>query len=189
MMFLNTPDAVYGRAISTEQAEDALHREIKVVVRHIIGTDDPASAWHTSNDDSISVTALTGGITNVLFMVELSTTGDRVIVRLYGNGTSRFIDRGVENVVFSCFSKWNVGPTFYGRFENGRVEGYLPATALESGEMRREDVYPHIAKAVAALHALSIPEIKTEGWLWSKIQSFILLTEGTIAEIVGSSYQ
>lgn len=183
-MYLNNPDSVFNHTISVDQSEDDLHRAIKDVVREMICADDCNSLWSACSNESMTVSTLTGGITNVLFMVTNVATGEKVIVRLYGRGTALFIDRTVENIVFSCFSKWNFGPTFYGRFENGRVEGYLPATALESEEMRRDDVYPFVAKAVAELHALNINEIKTDGWLWSKIRSFISLAEGNFVAFI-----
>lgn len=182
MAFLNNPNSVLHRTILVEQPDENLHRDLKEVVRTIVGDDKGNSLWKVSSDDDITVTTLTGGITNVLFLVEITGSEERVIVRLYGQGTSQFIDRSVENIVFSCLSNWNIGPKFYGRFENGRVEGYLPATALHNHEMKSDAVYPFIAQAVAELHSLDIDEIKSEGWLWSKIKCFINLAEGKCSQ-------
>ena len=39
-----------------------------------------------------------------------------------------------------------LGPIYYGRFMNGRVEGYLDARALQPDEMSHPDIYPAVAK-------------------------------------------
>jgi ethanolamine kinase len=175
-MYRNNPDAVCDITVDVTQAEPELHAALRSAARRILQESDEGARWKLATDEDITVTQLTGGITNVLFLLSLKSDGDsKVIVRLYGQGTSAFIDRTVENFVFSKLSILGIGPTFHGRFTNGRVEGYLPATALESSEMGDADVFPHIARAVAELHGLDFPEIRGTGWLWAKIRNFLRL--------------
>lgn len=86
-------------------------------------------------------------------------------MRLYGDNTEAFIDRNVENSascdsladvmlhgtvahsacgalcavcvteLFALLSKQGFAPTYHGRFQNGRIEGWMDARPLEPEEM------------------------------------------------------
>lgn len=172
-MSLNNPNDVLDVAIDLEQPENTLFSQMMEVVRTIV-----KGAWIDASNDSIEVKKLTGGITNVLYVMKQKSSGAMVIIRMYGFGTSDFIDRSSENIVFSKLSQMNFGPTFYGVFQNGRLEGYLPAVALESAEMGNPLLVPSIAAAVAHLHQIEVKEVRRERWLWSKIETFVKLAEG-----------
>lgn len=172
MAYLNNPDAVLDEVVDLDQPEDKLFACIVGVIRTIVG-----EQWSTASSESVDITKLTGGITNILFMAVNKVTGAKVIVRIYGLGTSEFIDRNSENVVFATLSKLNFGPTFYGLFSNGRLEGYLPALALQLEEMGDSSIVPAIASAVAKLHSFEVDAIKKVRWLWTKIETFMTLAE------------
>lgn len=173
MIYLNNPSAVLDVTIDTNETGAKLHSSLIAITRSIVG-----NAWAESTDDAIEVVALTGGITNVLYLLKHKASDAKIIARLYGAGTSAFIDRGSENVVFAKLSELQFGPVFYGLFQNGRLEGFLPAVALQSDEMGLPDVVPGVATSVARLHAIEVPEIKKERWLWTKIETFVALAEG-----------
>jgi len=173
MQYLNNPSAVLDVTIDTTESGAKLYFSLVAVAQAIVG-----SEWAGSDEESVEVAALTGGITNVLYLLEHKTSGAKVIARLYGSGTSAFIDRDSENMVFAKLSELQFGPVFYGLFNNGRLEGFLPAVALQSHEMGAPDVAPGVAAAVAQLHAIDVPEIKKERWLWTKIETFMALAEG-----------
>jgi ethanolamine kinase len=181
-MYRNNPSAVLDVSVDPTSAD--INSQLCAVAVAILSSDpDCPACWTDSNNSNITATQLTGGLTNVLFVLQEFKSSQKVIVRLYGQGTSDFIDRDVENIVFSGLSKLNMGPTFYGRFQNGRVEGYLPAVALQSEQMGEKHISPGIAKAVAALHSITslkadIRRISGNDWMWNKISTFITLAAG-----------
>ena len=177
-MYKNNPSNICDVLVDTSVDEIELHKAIKDLVKTVL-VSEPNSTWAAVADECLDVSAICGGITNVLFLVSQLNSSEKVIVRLYGNGTEAFIDRTVENLVFAKLSELEIGPTFYGRFQNGRVEGYLPALALESNQMGDADIYPCIAAAVAEMHGLSFEDIHTGcDWLWRKISHFLQLSAG-----------
>lgn len=116
-------------------------------------------------NDKLSVKPLTGGLSNELFVVSSAcnqSSGKRkcVLVRLHPsniNAENTIVDRDVENNVCAWLSSQHVGPIYYGRFRNGRVEEYYPNhISLSYKEMPL--VGPsHIAPIMAHFHSLQIP--------------------------------
>ena len=118
--YLNNPFLVCPISVDLDNSN------IKCVVKTIFDAND--NILKSTPDDKINVSVLTGGITNILYV--LTFKGDqidsdlRVIVRIYGSGTSSIVDRSVENIVFARLSILGIGPIFYGRFENGNQLKY-----------------------------------------------------------------
>ena len=84
-------------------------------------------ATATARAEDLTMVPLSGGLTNLLYVIKDSkapANSPALVVRVFGEGTDSFMDRNKENVIFSSLSKLGAGgPTFYGLFENGRVEG------------------------------------------------------------------
>ena len=161
--------------VDTTQGDAVLHAGLKESVRRVI------NHWNYA-DDEISVRSLKGGITNLLYTLTPNKMEDKtIIVRIYGKGTSLFVDRATENIVFSSLSARRIGPKFYGTFSNGRVEGYCDARTLTPAEMRDDTLYPKTSMAIAKLHAQSITEINQTASLWTKMDSFFDLAENAIS--------
>jgi len=99
-----------------------------------------------------TVTRIHGGITNGLS--RLSAPGlDDVLVRIYGPNTDVVIDRDRENPLFARLSRESFAPPYLGRFENGRVEGFLTGfRSLEPHEMGLPRWRRGIAHRLAELH-------------------------------------
>lgn len=112
-----------------------------------------------------------GGITNLLF--RLSAAGlPTVLVRIYGENTERVIDREREIALFARLSAMGFAPPLYGRFENGRVEGFLEGfRALEPQEMGSPELRRKIAARLAELHRIP-PEPASPG-LWSTLERWM----------------
>ena len=82
---------------------------------------------------SVALSEVHGGITNQLFRADFSGGGGdgggsapsrgSLLVRIFGG--EGMIDRDVENAAFEGLSAAGVGVPYYGRFGNGRVEGWL----------------------------------------------------------------
>lgn len=179
--YKNNPRAVYDAEISLTSDEKANHMAIKRVARGIIRD------LRDYDDEALKVSVLQGGISNQLFL--LSSPVDKYVIRVYGFGTELFIDRDFENEVFAALSRASVGPTFWGLFRNGRIEGYIPSNSVEHSDMGSETLLPLIAAAVAQLHSTSIPTAPTmqgtngsptEACIWKKVTHFFDLTIGNL---------
>jgi ethanolamine kinase len=162
-------------AVDATKCTETLHRDLISSVRQFI------PEWVDYKDEDVDVQRLTGGLTNVLYTLTPGRDKRRtVIVRVYGEGTSLFVDRAIENTIFRSLSSGGVATQFVGAFSNGRVEGYVDATALTPAQMAHPDLYPRIAAAVAQLHAQTVVGITKEAYLWSKLQSFFDLAEDSM---------
>lgn len=164
-------------AVDTKKGTETLHRDLKESVRQFI------PEWADYKDEDVLVQRLTGGLTNILYTLTPSHDKHRtVIVRVYGEGTSLFVDRAIENTIFRSLASGGVATQFVGAFSNGRVEGYVDATALTPDQMAHPDLYPRIATAVAQLHAQTVIGISKEAYLWNKMQSFFDLAEDSMKQ-------
>ena len=85
-------------------------------------------SFPANQESSVSVTTVCGGITNKLFRREIfpdkngKSKSRVVLVRVFG--AEGLIDREIETMQFLALSQANLGPPYYGRFSNGRVEGF-----------------------------------------------------------------
>jgi len=102
-------------------------------------------------------TVVSGGITNALVRLQAAGQPD-VLVRVYGPNTEVVVDRERENRLFARLSAAGFAPAYLGRFENGRVEGFLPGfRSLEPHEMGDHRWRDGIARTLAELHRM-MPE-------------------------------
>ena len=115
-------------------------------------------AW--DNVDNISLSQLTGGITNMLLSCEYTgndptkKTGDAepVLIRVYGHGTNLIIDRHREFISHLILNSIGLAPPVFARFKNGLVYGYLDGRSLKPEEMSKKSLYPLIAQQLGNLH-------------------------------------
>ena len=87
------------------------------------------------SSNTISILPLGGGLSNDLFTVR--DDGGTVLVRIHpedkpksdsSSGTERrpsLVDRELENKLVAWLSTQGIGPIFYGRFRNGRIEEFF----------------------------------------------------------------
>ena len=165
---LNNPNMVYPCSLNNGNSEE--HEKIKFLVKKIVNIKN----WLETPDELINVTNLTGGITNTLLLIENKYIDEKAIVRIFGFGTSKFIDRMNENIVFCELSKSGLGPIFYGLFENGRIEGYVNGCALNPPDMSLYDISLPISKMLAIFHSQKIDQINSneDVFIWQKIEIF-----------------
>ena len=170
MEFLNNPSTTLDMSVTALEArEDELHASLKAVVSKIV------ACWEQALSSDISVVPLTGGISNLLYLMTWKAKNERVIVRLYGQGTEMFTDRSTENLIFADLSMREYSPQFLGLFNGGRVEGFLAARALEPDEFHMQEVYAKVATATANLHAFPLHtkiDPNNNRWLWVKGKTF-----------------
>jgi ethanolamine kinase len=104
-----------------------------------------------------------GGITNQLYKCWLISpenqevlANSRVLIRVYGVKTELVIDRERENSVVDKLSQNSFGVTIWGRFSNGRVEGWLEGNSLLPAEMLIPNISAGIAQHLHRMHHLDI---------------------------------
>eukprot|EP01062_Namystynia_karyoxenos_P019856 TRINITY_DN17495_c0_g1_i1.p1 TRINITY_DN17495_c0_g1~~TRINITY_DN17495_c0_g1_i1.p1 ORF type:complete len:422 (+),score=84.37 TRINITY_DN17495_c0_g1_i1:74-1267(+) len=104
----------------------------------------------------LTVTPVTGRGTDHLFLVEgggCSGAG-AVLVRIFAAAGAA--ERDPENATFAAMAAAGLAPLYWGRFRNGRAEGWLqsyrPATHAELPQLSQE-----VARSLAALHAWRPP--------------------------------
>jgi hypothetical protein len=168
-VYANNPDAVLDYLV--DFSPENLVSNIIEVVRKIVEEEKDLS------ETNFEVKHLSGGNTNILYHVCSEDKIHQYIVRLYGIGTEDFIDRRMENVIFSELSKSGISPAFIGQFKNGRVEGYLNARPLLPDEFALLPIGRSIARSMANLQGISIDIEKSVG-LWKKIHVFFSLAQG-----------
>jgi len=110
--------------------------------------------------DELSVTTVTGGITNALFKVSkcssvLKQPFDSVLVRVFG--AEGMIDRDLETSTYAVLCEAGVAPGYLGRFGNGRVERFLDDyEPLDFDELSNPDTSNKIATKMDTLHKFKI---------------------------------
>lgn len=130
---------------------------------------EPEWAEVGEEPEGVEVSEVGGGITNALYALrapELPT----VLVRIYGRNTEAVIDREAENQLFARLSRLGFAPPYLGRFENGRLEGFLEGhRTLTPGELDAHQ--PAIARTLARLH--EIPPARQEDRLWRTLEGWM----------------
>ena len=127
----------------------------------------------------LSVKPLSGGLSNELFVAttaagcsgEATTTTEQqpqysVLVRIHpsqstdnnGNEVLSIVDREVENSICAWLSSQQIGPLYYGRFQNGRIEEFYPNHFPLSHRDMSVVGPTHIAPIMAQFHALKVPQ-------------------------------
>jgi ethanolamine kinase len=128
------------------------------------------------------VDQVSGGITNELYKVTGNDASHSVLVRLYGANTEILIDREMDNKCCAELSRLQLAPTFFGRFTNGRVEGYVQARALEPAEMSQRspiDIVALIGEEIGKLHTLEDVHIDgaRDSQLWKRLNEWLQLAK------------
>jgi len=155
--YLNDASQILDRTV------DGSEPELLAATREIV------TEWAGAETARVSV--VSGGITNQLYRLDAEER-PTVLVRLYGANTEVIIDRETENALFAKLSETGFGPTYYGRFTNGRVEGFLHGfEALEPDQMSDPHLRKLIAYRLAELH--DIAPLSAEPQLWQTLQRWM----------------
>ena len=116
----------------------------------------------------IQITTIPGGITNDLRMVvpasgDSSSEPKTVVLRVFGIGTEKFLDRIVETDALHELNAAGFGAKCLGVFSNGRIEEYLQnVRPLSHTEMGTPGMTKNIANLVARFHKVSVEARKTK---------------------------
>ncbi|CAK9228105.1 unnamed protein product [Sphagnum troendelagicum] len=157
--------------VDTTLPDSALNLQVRGVCKALL------RRWADDMDVfSLSITKISGGITNMLLKVELEgENGSQlppVTVRVFGPNTDAVIDRDRELQAMNYLSLAGFGAKLLGVFANGMVQSFIFGVTLEPRDMPKTELVPLIAAEVRRLHELDIPGSK-QPQLWHDIYKFI----------------
>ncbi|RLN85089.1 hypothetical protein BBJ28_00001104 [Nothophytophthora sp. Chile5] len=172
VVYLNNANACLDYAVGADGADE--FDGVKFVVKRI------CPDWCDASDDNIAVKIIVGGITNRLYRLMWGSKVRRSLISLSLSIVSALVHSspslclGASLLLFALLSERGFAPTYYGRFTNGRIEGWLDARPLEPEEMGQSkpvDFLHMIGRELGAMHEMDIPEDRTPV-LWTKIERF-----------------
>jgi len=109
------------------------------------------------NHDNLHWRVFTDGITNKLVGVwHGDDKSDTVLIRVYGCGTEKIIDRNKEMENMIKYRKLGVGSQLYATFNNGICYEYLHGDLVSQDTVYLSDVYKSVARGMAQLHSVPI---------------------------------
>lgn len=155
--------------VDTKLPVTALHEQIKFVCKALV------HSWRDVALQDMTVSTITGGITN--FLVKVSVVNTRVAetdvaLRVFGPNTDVVIDRKREIEALSFLSAAGFGAKLIGIFTNGLVQSFIDAETLKPEDMGKPALVPLIAKELRRLHDANIP-ISRKPEVWQSIHKFL----------------
>lgn len=128
--------------------------------------------------ESLQVKTITGGITNALYSISGFNpiqSYNTILIRVFG--AEGMIDRDVETSAFAALSDAGVAPLYFGRFGNGRLEGWLDGfSPMVLMDLQIKVNAEKVAKEMAHLHSgFNVPEYlqewhnHSEPGLWTQL--------------------
>lgn len=113
-------------------------------------------------DGKIEFVRFTDGITNTLLKVINKKPGlsdkeidnEAVLLRAYGQGTDRIIDRERETQNHELLMQHNLAPALLARFHNGMLYRFIQGAVTSPADLRRVDIWRAVAKRLAEWHAV-----------------------------------
>uniref|UniRef100_A0A7R9YXN4 ethanolamine kinase n=1 Tax=Chlamydomonas euryale TaxID=1486919 RepID=A0A7R9YXN4_9CHLO len=112
--------------------------------------------WAEVNLEELTLTPITGGISNLLVKVTPTQHAglQPVAVKVFGNKTELLIDRQKELQQLHKLNSCGFGAEVVGEFANGRIEAFLTAKTLKPEEMSHPKFVPRIAALLRKLHSV-----------------------------------
>ncbi|CAO3600906.1 unnamed protein product [Absidia cylindrospora] len=96
------------------------------------------------------------GITNQLVRVTDTVSKQSVLVRAYGKGSERIIDRKQEIVNIITLSRQGLAPPLYARFRNGLIYGFIEGRVSHVDDLRHPKTAKWIATRLAQWHQVKL---------------------------------
>jgi ethanolamine kinase len=120
-----------------------------------------------SDYPNASLTELSGGITNAVYLLEVPPT--RHVVRVYGHNTDRIINRRDEIIHILQINLMSINATF----GNGLIVDYKEGRATEPPMLADPVISDKVALALAKLHRVTLSSEKHQNELFLKIDQFL----------------
>ena len=111
------------------------------------------------------------GITNKLLGAWCMDKVDMVLVRVYGAGTEKIIDRKVELENMKRMEDMGCGSKLYGSFNNGLCYEFIHGEILTQGMLMDKVIYRSVARMMAKMHSVQLEKKKV--LLWDRMEHFI----------------
>ncbi|XP_076943318.1 putative choline kinase 3 [Bidens hawaiensis] len=146
-----------------------------------------ASDWGDVFDrNKLKAIHLSSALTNAVYQITWpkTTTEDderTVLVRIYGQVSDIFFDRGEEIRTFEFIASHGRGPRLLAQFPEGRVEEFIHANTLSSCDIRDPEISTLIAAKVREFHDLNMPGSKTIV-LWTTLRKWLIKARGLCSQ-------
>jgi len=160
-----------------------LHEQLIALCKRLLGEKGGNMAWRAIDAVDLEVTRISGGITNMLYRVGPregavgAGAAPRMLVRVFGKAGDVVCDRACENETFAELSASAFGPTLYGLFGNGRLEGWMegrrPLEALEMLQVEPIDFQTLTAQRLADMHMRCKPVTDLD--IWAQLREWVEL--------------
>nr|CAG8498789.1 4617_t:CDS:2 [Entrophospora candida] len=148
---------------------------VSVIAKNIDGWAD------IKNENDISIEADQKGLTNNLYFITNLYSKKKIILRIYGQGVDKLLDREKELVFLKMLSRVKIGPQLLLIFNNGRFEQFFESVTLTNKDIRNEEISRKIATYMFKLHNVvtifppdNIETIVPE--VWSNIDKWFQLS-------------
>ncbi|EGF79672.1 hypothetical protein BATDEDRAFT_89060 [Batrachochytrium dendrobatidis JAM81] len=153
-LLMQHPDSNIDICLSVPAYEIEIdHNDLMAGVATVIDSVFPE--WQVDQD--VRLVQCTNGITNKLVKCTHIPTGNSVLVRTYGRGSSVLIDRGQELVNMLVLSRRDMCPPLYARFTNGIVYGFTEGEVFTVSDMSDRHKSQEVAKHLAIWHNVTLP--------------------------------
>ena len=122
--------------------------------------------------ETIQWRTFTDGITNKLVGAWCGNRADTVLVRVYGHGTDKIIDRAAEVENMRLLQELGLASArLYATFQNGLCYEFLAGRVADCAAVQEPGVARAVAAAMAALHSVPLPR-PGPALLWPRLERF-----------------
>jgi choline/ethanolamine kinase len=139
---------------------------------HLLGVLEACvEGWQQPHEQEVSVSPITGGMTNDVFRCEKGRGPNRcVLLRRYGENTELFFSRDAELAALKHLASEGLCPRLLGEFEGGRVEQFVDASPFTPRHMRSRYWGTLVARKLSVLHRTDVPEVCRDPQLFSTMR-------------------
>jgi len=138
---------------------------------------------------TIKLDRISGALTNCIYVAtsQYTDTVQKVLVRVYGQGSEAMFERSKEMLWLERLSKQSLVPRLLSVFGNGRFEEYLESTTLKHDTLRDPRISTGIARLLRRLHGVTdvhphMPENGDLEW-WASIGRWMPSTETIVRRL------
>ncbi|XP_054157314.1 choline/ethanolamine kinase-like [Oppia nitens] len=146
--------------------------------------------WIQQTVDTITVTRITGGLTNQIYYCginepnQTSNVPQEVAVRFYGEkhikNSSDNYERLPDVIIDLMVSETKLGPKVYAIFEHGQLQKYYKHRQFKPEEQNNPKLVDEVFRKLARIHAMNVPINRTFNWMTTELDgAYKLAFEGS----------